>query len=496
MKTQAILSAILLLSVPLSANELYRLRIQNAPDGTIEASADQGRSWHLIGRVRKPATSTAPGFSALAHATQGTVAASAVHGLRIKVGLEGWRDSTRPELLSIEPAEWQNVGRGFGGYYSGNAGIHTDIRTGESLFRGLAPTVGSLVTRLQVSDPPASTGSALPTTYQPKIGDVLLIRVPAPSEDAPREIIFENKAGGQVLATNAQGAVRQIAQVRIPLKGVGRFDATGFNGVGSINTNHSGVITVSTAPNTGLKDERSGKEPRGGFQILPDYHARTVAMPQVLVVGPVERNGSHRLPILEGTPPLFSGLIPLDFEKDRQSVSAFMEMRVDNGSWEPLPAITGVVSDAFTAQGLSRIFARMKRPRQVRQGLTHLRLKLPLRTPQQMAARIESESRRYQARRTADLLRQGIRPVRGVVTLSAEVAGPGVQFVQFLINQQVRGTTNVQPYEFRWDTLEQGDGEHIVEVRGLDERGGLVYQKRMRVLVQNQADRRAKSTKF
>ena len=73
--------------------ETHRIRIVNSVDGAIQVSGDKGKTWHLIGRVTAPATQSLMGYSASGYAQPGTVAATAVHGLRIRVG--EWTRPTR-----------------------------------------------------------------------------------------------------------------------------------------------------------------------------------------------------------------------------------------------------------------------------------------------------------------------------------------------------------------------------------------------------------------
>ena len=88
---------------------------------------------------------------------------------------------------------------------------------------------------------------ALPEDYIPIDGETFVIVVKRPRR-MPSEIDFENRAGGEVIAKFPDGTSEAIAHVDRPVTGVGRYDATTFTGVGAINTNHGGVITISTAP--------------------------------------------------------------------------------------------------------------------------------------------------------------------------------------------------------------------------------------------------------
>ena len=125
--------------------ETHRIRIVNSVDGAIQVSDDAGKTWHLVGRVTAPATQSLMGYSASGYAQPGTVAAVAVHGLRIRVGD---LDAPDPLLINILPREFAHTPNLFGGHVAGLSGIYTTISVGTSIFREpQSPLVGSPVSR-------------------------------------------------------------------------------------------------------------------------------------------------------------------------------------------------------------------------------------------------------------------------------------------------------------------------------------------------------------
>src|SRR6185369_10077003 len=121
--------------------------------------------------------------------------------------------------------------KGFGGYISGAAGIYTDIPAGTSLFRELAPLVGDPVY--------LESGSGrlfpLPQAFEPAgQGETLVIPVFAP-KNSLISVTLENRVGGAVEVTFADGTTKQITSVVQPVQGIGRFDGTAYTGVGRIN---------------------------------------------------------------------------------------------------------------------------------------------------------------------------------------------------------------------------------------------------------------------
>ncbi|MBC8101405.1 MAG: Ig-like domain-containing protein [Cytophagales bacterium] len=462
--------------------ELYRLRIANRADGAIQVSTDGGAIWRLIGRVMVPATGTQEGYLAAEYAAPGTVAATAVHGHRIRISAP---DPTlhAPLLISIDPKEYvKNVlPTSYGGHRPGVSGMYTDIPAGTSLFRELAPINGSTV--LLES---ASTGRLfpVPSSFRPRgDGEVIVIPVRMP-KNALIAVTFENRGGGKVEGVFADGTTRQITQTVQPVQGVGRFDGTAYTGVGRLNTAHTGVLTVSTAPVDGALPEGQGRERRGGFQIAPAWHnARTpeAGAPMVLVIGEF---GKPRRSFLEGQAPLFHGMIGLG--EQGQGSQTRCEMSVDGGKWEPLPALLGSRPDAFTGLGLTRFWKARGIARASVRGVTGFRLSLPPRSPSETQTVARSVADAYRVRELASA-RSGKMPiVRGRYTFSANPTGAaGVASARFSIEGEVRGFTNAAPFSLSWDTRSVADGAYLLETDALDESGEVRATTRRRVFVLN-----------
>ncbi|MDQ2731297.1 MAG: hypothetical protein M3Y56_06535, partial [Armatimonadota bacterium] len=330
--------------------EVCRIRIENRTGGEVSVSPDNGHTFSVVGHVLVPAEFLILGFSATEWAQEGTVCATAVHGIRICSGHHMVNGNSRGKIFSVVPREYKDLPDSFGGQRSGGAGIYTDIAAATSIFRNLAPFVGNPV--LLEHD---SILQNMPKDYEPHIGDVLVIEVERPAQ-LPDEIDFSNRKGGPVEEVFASGERVPIAQVVQPVYGIGRYDATSYTGVGMINTNHPGVITVSTAPGSGvdISDEERGWERRGGFQIEPAIHAEEFHSPppSIMVVGP--KPGDDRG--LEGTPPLFSGLIGLESTPGSDANSFRVQVKIDGGAWEPMPELIGSDPLLFTAARLQQFF--------------------------------------------------------------------------------------------------------------------------------------------
>ena len=463
--------------------ETCRIRLENRTGGEISVSGDNGHSYIVIGHVLTPATWLIPGFSATEWAREGTVCATAVHGIRICTGHNA---ADRGKLFSIVPREYQTLPDSFGGQRTGGAGIYTDIPAGASIFRNLAPMVGNPV--FVEKD---GILQNIAKDYCPQIGDVLVIVVQMPVH-MPTEIDFSNQKDGLVEEIFPSGEKVVVARVVQPVSGIGRYDATSYTGVGRINTNHPGVITVSTAEESGvdISDEERGWERRGGFQIVPVIHAGKdwkTFPPSAMILGP-PAGSDHGL---EGTPPLFSGLIGLQSVPGREDESFRVDVKIDHGDWEPMPELIGVDSHLFEAAHLNKFFANRGMRRMVKQGITDLRILFPhpdkdyVDTQVRLAVRAVSRS-------NIDLAGTDDNDalVRGEVQVNVNFPGDpeGLKYIAFLVDGQTRGVTNslVRPYTFVWDTTIEKNGHHVLTIRGQDDQGKTLTEATNNVIVANE----------
>lgn len=446
---------------PYAELETHRIRIVNAVDGAIQVSADAGRTWRLVGRVTAPATQSIMGYLASGYAPPSTISATAVHGLRIRVG-----DLSRayPLLISVLPREFAQTPVRFGGHISGASGIYTNIPTGTGIFRELAPYSGNPV-YLQNGDGPLAP---LPINYTPKEDDTLVITVKRPI-NALRQVVFENRVGGSVTATFADGVQKVVTTVIKPVLGVGRFDGTSYTGVGAVNTNHSGVITVSTAPiTTSTLLEGVGPERRGGFQIEPAYHnsqTDEAGAPSILVVGVPEKK---RTPDQEGMPPLFHGYINLAWDAKDPAHSWRADIQRDGSAqWLPMPALLGNRPDAL--RGVTAIRLSQDDP-----GDTAWR-----------QARIDAIAQDYRSRALAQARAGKTQIVRGTKTINVAVSDPRARFVAFYVDGTFKALSNGSPSSFTWDTTSTPDGEYVLEARAEDENTDTVLETRTKFWVDN-----------
>ncbi|MGO8671467.1 MAG: hypothetical protein ACLQVD_08920 [Capsulimonadaceae bacterium] len=446
---------------PFSQIETHRIRIDNIAGGLVEVSADAGVSWRTVGRVTAPATDSLSGYLASGYAAPGTVAAVAVHGLRIRVGD---LTSAYPKLINILPLEFAQTPVFFGGHIAGDSGIYTDIAAGTSIFRDLSPYSGNPVL-LTARD---GSEADLPTNYHPAVGDILTIIVKRPANPLV-EVDFPNVKNMPVLAKYSDGTIRTLTTVLKPVYGIGRYDGTSYTGVGAINTSHTGVLTISTAPVTESQLlEGVGPERRGGFQITPSYHntqSDEAWAASVMVLG---RKHMETEVDLEGTPPLFLGYFDLGWMPDDPDHSWRAQVQYGKPVWQPMPQVIGTNNDAMRRVTAIRVVRSSYGDRAW------------------IAARLNEDVYGYHLRRLADA-RAGRMPVdRGSVTVSAGPLDPRTRFVAYYVDGALRGITNAPPFRFIWDTNDSADGDHSVEVRQEDGDNGTVVSHQTTVWVDNQ----------
>jgi hypothetical protein len=449
---------------PSTMRDLYQIRIANRTGGFVEIGEPTADGkYYRIGTVLRPAVATVRGFAASVYADVGTVAAVAVHGIRIKVS--GAKDCRLEEtrMISILPKEFAKPPKGFGGHDAGASGICTDIPTGESIFRNLAPFVGNPVFLVRQGNE-----KPLPPNYFPSEGDILLIKVQIPIR-YPREILIENRVGGKVRVIYEDGE-QTVATVANPVKGVGRFDATAYTGVGRINTNHSGVITISTAPITFGDRDGTAVENRGGFMIQPSRHARLAGgMPQVMVVAPVSPSG----PWLEGTPPLFRGYIGLAYYPDNENESFHVEVKTEKTGWMPLPPIIGKVDNAL-----------MKLPGGFG-SVTDIKIRFPRYALSTVKAEIERCWKEYFQRRKTEAQKSGNFVTNGIISVGlGECNFNGICYVCLYVDGDFHGVSNDPTTVFSIDVSKLVEGEHLIEIRGFDSSGRIIKSVKKTVFIQ------------
>jgi hypothetical protein len=316
----------------LKLKEVYRIKVWNQAGGSIEVSSDRGKSWQQVGKVAAPTIKiNANSYAAARWVPDGQVAATSVNAIHIRTTSEA---DGQGVIFSLLPKEFYNPPRNYRSYYSPDASIYTDIPAGTAIFGGeYAPFVGN---KVMVS----RTGyvyQPIPPGYIPWLGDRIYLIVEAPV-DQPKEIDFENRAGGRVTIKYFNGAIKELGTVVFPVRGIGRFEGSKYASAGRIRANHAGVIDVSTSPQGNL----------GGFQIIPAYHAANIkyayGAPQWLVVAPVSGEAS-----LEGTAPLFRSFIKPDYLADDLQKDNWEERLLDrflvdvklkddqSGKWQPMP---------------------------------------------------------------------------------------------------------------------------------------------------------------
>lgn len=455
------------------ATEVCRIRVENRPGGLVQVSLDRGQSYQAVGQVTHPANARIIGFGAASYTPDGTVAATAVHGIRIKTGRETLKTgkAQMPLMFSIVPSQFAKLPKGYGGHIPRSSAIVTDIPAGHAIFRNQSPYVGNpvFVEREHSLRP-------MPEDYTPAVGDTFVILVQRP-ERMPVSIEFENRGGGEVTEHFADGTSQVIARVLRPVRGTGRYDGTTYTGVGAINTNHGGVITISTAPNSPSNTPEGGPdETRGGFMIQPYFHVceQNETSPQVMVVGALDRSRPH----LEGAAPLFEGYINLTRYREKPELSYRAEIKLDGGDWEPAPKLIGKIDNAFTATFLTDYFARQGTCRELKQGVTAVRLLFPEPDEKLLAQDLSAERESCSQRAIV----KGTRPRKGTFALTTRRRLAPGSMVDFYVDGAKVYSSNNPPYEFAWDSTTAANGFHSIEI---ESDGPRPYREVRAVLVVN-----------
>src|SRR5205823_6993279 len=154
---------------------------------------------------------------------------------------------------------------------------------------------------------------------------------------------------------------------------------------GGVVSHHPGALLVATSPPPPPRGQQGGvpSEP-GGFLIQPAALA-AASKPEegsVLVVDRLTASG-----------PAFGLPITLAPPGGSLAGETRVEARLDGGPWEPLPAVGGAAPAAYSAEALSKQFAALGTPRQLTDGLTHLRLVLAPPSPERLRAALARATR-------------------------------------------------------------------------------------------------------
>jgi hypothetical protein len=431
--------------------EIYRVRVTNQAGAPVEVSSDQGASWARLGTVTRPANVTAASAPVITVVPPGTVAGVTPDYLVIR------SPGAKGQLRSLRiVAQGQEARAG---------AIATDISPRGALFRTVAPPVGSrvLLDRAGASGP-------LPEGYAPRAGDRLLILVTQAPGHEPASITFENKAGGQVVLTRPGGVPRVLGQVKQPLKGTGRYAGTERAGNGCVVSWAPTFVLVSTAGKLRRVNEAGEEgEQRGGFVIQPASASQPAAhADSALVIEPAPAPEGEAEP---AGPGLFGLSVPLTSGDPLDPNPTRVEVRIDGGGWERFPDLRGAHAEDLFNTALRDALGPQ---REVREGITHLRLVFG-------AAPQQSLDRRLLLATTP-----AAEPVqRGTVRIAAQVMGEGVAFVKFFLNGELTLVTNTPPYTWQWNTLTAANGEHLIEIQGLDLRLTPVTSVVTKVIVDN-----------
>lgn len=438
---------LVLTAAGISAEEIYRIRVENTEKGLVQVSMDRGDSYYAVGRVLHPANGVKEGFMASEYIEGGSVVATSSHGIRLKISPKErfGSDFKEVRLFSLVPEEFYVKPTGFGGHVAGSSGIYTDIPSGTSIFLNQSPFAGSKIYL-------ESNGQLLPIpeNHTPRSGDVYVILVNyIPS--GITSVDFENKADGTITVTKRDGSSEILGKVVRPVSGIGRYDGTTFDEPGQLNTAHGGVVTISSSKKfpSGTKE---GEEPetRGGFMIQPYYHTikQGETKPQVMVIGKKEASYD-----MEGTAPLYLDTINLWYYKDFPNSSFKVYVKIDGGVWENMPEITGKIDNGLTPEYLNKIFEN----RNISTGITDIRLQIPDFNKDLCMADLKKSADKL-AQRT---IKQGAVPVGDTLTIDIPKDLKNAEYYTVAIDGKMR-FMGLEPFVL--DTSKMPCGVHSITI--------------------------------
>jgi hypothetical protein len=427
---------------------MYRLRVTNRAGGAVEVSSNGGTAWERLGKVTRAATAAGAASDVIGVAPPGAIAAVTPSHLIVRVP-PGKTGNRSLRVLAKDEEEIASA-------------ISTDIPTRGSIFRCIAPYVGSPV-RLQRGE----KLEPLPAAYAPQAGDRLVILVNAPAGIGATTVTIENREDGEVVLSHPNGAPRVLAKVKQPLRGIGRYAGTERAGSGAVVSWSPTAVLVCTA-GTLRGAPRNGQpaEERGGFVIQPSeppLRGTTHPASQLLLEAVAEEGEKPVVSHFFGLPAPISTGDPLDISPTR------VEVRIDGRPWQPCPDLRGTLDNAAL---LKAIRAALGEETEARDGITHLRLIYGTTTEEGLRRRL-----------AATPLAPGAQ--RGRVVISANVTGGQLAFVEFYLDGDKVFLANVAPYNWAWDTTRVGNGEHLIEIRGLNSKLATVSTAVTRVIVDN-----------
>jgi hypothetical protein len=431
---------------------LFRVRIENRKGGAVEQASDSTGEWNRVGEVQQPAESLSQAPPVIAVAAPGSIAGVAADHLLLR--------------MPAPPGRFRQLRVAARGDRGTTAAIRTDLPPGSPLFRCLAPSLGSSV-RLERNgrlDP-------IPADYLPRAGDRLVLTVPRPPDGNGPTIDIDNRPGGDVTFTATGGIPQLLGKVRQPLRGIGRYTGTERGGSGRVLTWTPTALLVSTAGTSRRGEEQTEEQVnqnRGGFVIQPAEPALRGAhhpASQLLIEAIVEGTPRPAASPLFGLPGIVSSCDPLD------PVPTRVQVRIDGGDWEAMPDIRGSVDEPDMPAALQ---SALPAGRKVQQGITHLRILL--------GGFSDAAFRRRFALAVAPAEEA---PQSGVVRIRAGVEGDDIRYVAYWLDGRQVKLTNVPPFIWEWDTRRVDNGDHLLEIRGLNSQGEAITTATRRITVDN-----------
>jgi hypothetical protein len=163
-------------------------------------------------------------------------------------------------------------------------------------------------------------------------------------------------------------------------------------------------------------------------------------------------------------------------------------IKIDNGPWEPCPRLSAAQTDCFTAEGLQNALEGLRDGRRVTSGVTHFKLCFGQPTLERLVAYAATLKPPAEPPKPvqADPKTKPAGALSGIVSIAANLVDtPGVRFVTLSVDGAVRYISNSAPYEFVWDTRQETNGPHELEIAAIAADGSTIVSKKQKVVVFN-----------
>lgn len=255
---------------------------------------------------------------------------------------------------------------------------------------------------------------------------------------------------------------------------------------------HYTLIGRVTRPATAVQADRNADMPGVVLRSSGDGIALAVNLGQTLKLRPDVPNGSSGKRGGTPAPPeagaILTSLAPRSgiFADLLPPHGAQVKMEIAPHTLRPFPTL-------YDPQQEEPVVIIVSRPDEAtgnrEQGTANPQL--PTLNLQLIEQRVTALGQTYLAQSLARAKQEHHPIVSGVLSLKAKLPQgepDPINFVLYVVDNQIVSSQNVPPFQFEWDTRRETEGEHLVEVRALNRNSHVITSKRTLLVVQNKAN--------